>query len=138
MPTSNEAIADYLAFSDAETTLRANPQGGALGEKLFSKTLPGATQLSAYEKAPILMFMVRTQHGPVTVDIDVNSQFTKRIVGFESSVAQAFHEVIDPQLFNAGSENNIKFRFVGSDPDAEFIFSDVVLWFQRTITTNLI
>jgi len=124
-------ISDYIVFADNASTLVLSSGAGPQGEKTFSATLPASIELNSSNQRPILMFKARTNNGSMNVEVDVNSTNELGLSNFKTEAEQTVHEVVNGQLFQPSVQNHIRFRVVGGDPQASFIVSDVVLWFQR-------
>lgn len=123
-------VADYIVISDDWITLKPSPQAGPGGEKTLTIRLPANVEVNSYSQHPLLMFKARTK-GNINAEINVNANKVRDLVNFQSSDERTIHEVMASRYLRPGGNNDIHFRVVSGDRNAEFIFGDVVLWFQR-------
>jgi hypothetical protein len=124
-------VADYIVISDAGITLKPNAQANSAGEQSFTFSLPGGIDLTSKKQRPLLMFKAWTKNGNINAEIDVNATRVRNLPDFQSGDERTIHEIVPLSLLRPGASNDIHFRVVSGAGNAEFTFSDVVLWFQR-------
>lgn len=126
-------VADYKVLLDHSFTVRVGDPAHVITFELPTQTvLPAATGDGTAPQRPILMMMVNPSSDAAGLAclITING-VTALNVSFDSAVRRAMYETIGGNRFIANAPNT--FEFTATAGTGSVSFSDIVVWFQRTL-----
>jgi hypothetical protein len=120
-------VADNTVIHDASFTLAED------GEMTFTFELPEEFHPGTSKQRPILAYMANPGSDvPLAYQIDINGQQAVNET-FTRAGRRGVWEVLPGDILMTPGQNNIQFRLESGS--STITFRDVVLWFQRTVTT---
>jgi hypothetical protein len=120
------SLADYVIIRDSKFELWKHQ------EQVFQFDLDGNIVSSGGSKRPIIAFFADPSSNAalLTCEIEINDQVVKTY-RYSGGVGREHCEVLSHENLIPGETNRIRFRVVAGDGSVGF--SDVILWFQRTV-----